>query len=123
MDFALSEEQIMLRDGAARYLTEHYSFDQCRKLLERDGGFGEVESFETLLRNWHVKGLSVRPVHRMVAHSGFIIVSRRLASPSRAASEPLPTVTPSPASDDNGAVAKAPGSCDDSSDSDDDDPL
>src|SRR5215469_14201567 len=28
--------------------------------LERDGGFGETESFETLLRNWHVKGLSVR---------------------------------------------------------------
>src|ERR1700682_343711 len=61
--------------------------------LERDGGFGEVESFETLLRNWHVKGLSVRPVHRMVAHSGFIIVSRRLASLSRAASEALPTET------------------------------
>src|SRR6202140_211287 len=58
--------------------------------LELDGGFGEVESFETLLRNWHVKGLSVRPVHRMAAHSGFIIVSRRLASPSRAAAEPLP---------------------------------
>ncbi|MBF6570258.1 MAG: tRNA (adenine-N1)-methyltransferase [Candidatus Binataceae bacterium] len=41
--------------------------------------FGEVESFETMLRNWHVKGLSVRPVHRMVAHSAFIIVARRLA--------------------------------------------
>ena len=23
--------------------------------------FGEIESFETLLRNWHVKGMSVRP--------------------------------------------------------------
>jgi len=91
--------------------------------LERDGGFGEVESFETLLRNWHVKGLSVRPVHRMVAHSGFIIVSRRLASPSRAASEPLPAEIASPGSDDNGAVAKSSGSYDDSSDSDDDDPL
>ena len=43
MDFALSEEQIMLRDGAERYLTEHYSFDQRRKLLERDGGFSELQ--------------------------------------------------------------------------------
>jgi alkylation response protein AidB-like acyl-CoA dehydrogenase len=43
MDFALSEEQIMLRDGAARYLTEHYSFDQRRRLLERDGGFSESQ--------------------------------------------------------------------------------
>jgi alkylation response protein AidB-like acyl-CoA dehydrogenase len=43
MDFALSEEQIMLRDGAARYLTEHHSFDQRRKLLEHDGGFSESQ--------------------------------------------------------------------------------
>jgi alkylation response protein AidB-like acyl-CoA dehydrogenase len=43
MDFALSEEQTMLREGAARYLAEHYAFDQRRKLLERDGGFSESQ--------------------------------------------------------------------------------
>ena len=42
--------------------------------------FAEIESFETLLRHWQVKGLSVRPLHRMVAHSAFIIVARRLAA-------------------------------------------
>ena len=42
--------------------------------------FAEIESFETLLRHWQVKGLSVRPLHRMVAHSAFIIVARRLAN-------------------------------------------
>lgn len=47
--------------------------------LQRHPGFAEIESFETLFRNWHVKGMSVRPVHRMVAHSAFIIVARRLA--------------------------------------------
>ena len=41
--------------------------------------FGQVESFETMLRHWQVKGMSVRPMHRMVAHSAFIIVARRLA--------------------------------------------
>jgi tRNA (adenine57-N1/adenine58-N1)-methyltransferase len=41
--------------------------------------FGQIESFETLLRHWQVKGLSVRPLNRMVAHSAFIIVARRLA--------------------------------------------
>ena len=80
--------------------------------LERDGGFGEVESFETLLRNWHVKGLSVRPVFRMVAHSGFIIVSRRLASYSQAGAAPLPAPGESPASDREAAAL------DDASDSD-----
>jgi tRNA (adenine57-N1/adenine58-N1)-methyltransferase catalytic subunit len=44
------------------------------------GNFAEIESFETLMRHWHVKGMSVRPVHRMVAHSAFIIISRRLAA-------------------------------------------
>ncbi|HYL60150.1 MAG TPA: hypothetical protein VEU51_14865 [Candidatus Acidoferrales bacterium] len=42
--------------------------------------FGEIESFETLLRHWQVKGLSVRPHFRMIAHSAFIIVSRKLAA-------------------------------------------
>jgi len=47
--------------------------------LQRRPDFSEIESFETLQRHWQVKGLSVRPVHRMVAHSGFTIVSRRMA--------------------------------------------
>jgi tRNA (adenine57-N1/adenine58-N1)-methyltransferase len=47
--------------------------------LDASAHFAEVESFETLLRHWQVKGLSVRPIHRMVAHSAFIIVARRLA--------------------------------------------
>jgi tRNA (adenine57-N1/adenine58-N1)-methyltransferase len=46
--------------------------------LQQRLDFGEIESFETLLRNWQVKGMSVRPMHRMVAHSAFIIVARRL---------------------------------------------
>ena len=89
--------------------------------LERHGGFGEIESFETLLRNWHVKGLSVRPVHRMVAHSGFIIVARRLASHSQAGAEPLPAPAESSALDDGAAGANESGSYEDASDSDDDD--
>jgi tRNA (adenine57-N1/adenine58-N1)-methyltransferase catalytic subunit len=43
------------------------------------GGFGAVETLETLLRNWHVQDRSVRPVHRMVAHTGFLVFARRLA--------------------------------------------
>jgi tRNA (adenine57-N1/adenine58-N1)-methyltransferase catalytic subunit len=47
--------------------------------LQQHSGFGQIESFETLLRHWQVKGLSVRPVMRMIAHSAFIIIARRLA--------------------------------------------
>jgi tRNA (adenine57-N1/adenine58-N1)-methyltransferase catalytic subunit len=37
-----------------------------------------VETFETLLRTWSVQGRSVRPDHRMVAHSGFLTVARKV---------------------------------------------
>jgi len=57
--------------------------------LQARADFGEVETFETLLRHWQVKGMSVRPFFRMVAHSAFIIVARRLADIS-AGAEPVP---------------------------------
>jgi tRNA (adenine57-N1/adenine58-N1)-methyltransferase len=44
-----------------------------------DHGFEHVETFEVLHRSWHVGGRSVRPDHRMVAHTGFITIARRLA--------------------------------------------
>jgi len=46
--------------------------------LEEIGGFATCETVETLLRPWHVKGLSVRPAHRMRAHTGFITTARRV---------------------------------------------
>jgi tRNA (adenine57-N1/adenine58-N1)-methyltransferase len=60
--------------------------------LQARADFGQIESFETLLRHWQVKGLSVRPLNRMVAHSAFIIVARRLAEPpSQAAASESPS--------------------------------
>jgi len=48
--------------------------------LREHGGFACIETMESLMRFWHIKGLSVRPEHRMVAHTGFITVARRIAS-------------------------------------------
>ena len=42
--------------------------------------FGMIETFESLLRTWSIQGRSVRPDHRMVAHSGFITVARKIES-------------------------------------------
>lgn len=44
----------------------------------RSGGFGLLSTFEGLVRTWNVDGPSVRPDHRMVAHTGFIVVGRKL---------------------------------------------
>jgi tRNA (adenine57-N1/adenine58-N1)-methyltransferase catalytic subunit len=48
--------------------------------LRAHGGFDEPTSWESLLRGWHVEGLAVRPDHRMVGHTGFLVTARRLAA-------------------------------------------
>ncbi|HSP36229.1 MAG TPA: tRNA (adenine-N1)-methyltransferase [Frankiaceae bacterium] len=47
--------------------------------LRAHGGFTEPAPSETMLRTWHAEGLAVRPDHRMVGHTGFLVTSRRLA--------------------------------------------
>jgi tRNA (adenine57-N1/adenine58-N1)-methyltransferase len=43
------------------------------------GAFSEPAAWESFARGWHSEGLAVRPEHRMVGHTGFLIVARRLA--------------------------------------------
>ena len=38
-----------------------------------------AQTLEVLQRTWHVEGQSVRPDHRMVAHTGFLTFARLLA--------------------------------------------
>jgi tRNA (adenine57-N1/adenine58-N1)-methyltransferase len=47
--------------------------------LRARGGFTEPRAWETLMRDWHIEGLAVRPDHRMIAHTAFLVTSRRLA--------------------------------------------
>ncbi len=47
--------------------------------LREAGGFGMVEVLELLQRGWTVRGRSLRPAHRMVAHTAFLVFARRLA--------------------------------------------
>ena len=47
--------------------------------LKEDGRFTEPLSSETIVRDWHHEGLAVRPMQRMIGHTGFLIVSRRMA--------------------------------------------
>ena len=44
--------------------------------MERSG-YAEIETLEVLVRSWHVTERSVRPDHRMVAHTGFVTVGRK----------------------------------------------
>ena len=47
--------------------------------IREQGSFDEPTAWESLVRGWHVDGLAVRPEHRMVGHTGFLITARRLA--------------------------------------------
>jgi tRNA (adenine57-N1/adenine58-N1)-methyltransferase catalytic subunit len=46
--------------------------------LWADGRFTDVRTTETLVRAWDLDGLAVRPAHRMVAHTAFLTVARRV---------------------------------------------
>lgn len=73
---------LVLRSGGV-YLSFVPTVPQVQRTveaLERTGVFGMIETFETLLRTWSIQGRSVRPDHRMVAHSGFLTVARKVES-------------------------------------------
>ncbi len=55
-----------------------------RRSLDDSKCWISTETVEVLHRTWHVQGESVRPDHRMVAHTGFITHARRIERTSTA---------------------------------------
>jgi tRNA (adenine57-N1/adenine58-N1)-methyltransferase catalytic subunit len=71
----------VLRPGGVLccYVATTTQLSSTVETLREHGGFTEPASSETLVRTWHVEGLAVRPDHRMIGHTGFLVTSRRLA--------------------------------------------
>ncbi len=69
-----------LRPGGilVAYLPTIGQVAQFREAVDA-GPFVLAETIEVLQRSWHVEGQSVRPDHRMVAHTGFLSAARRAA--------------------------------------------
>ncbi|MEO6715388.1 MAG: tRNA (adenine-N1)-methyltransferase [Mycobacteriales bacterium] len=61
------------------YVATTTQLSRTVEALRSHGTFTEPWSMEALVRNWHTEGLAVRPDHRMIAHTAFLIFSRRLA--------------------------------------------
>lgn len=47
--------------------------------IAASGRFTPVKAWETTVRDWHLEGLAVRPEHRMIGHTGFLLTTRALA--------------------------------------------
>ena len=61
------------------YVATTTQLSRTVEALRDHGTFTEPQSWESLVRGWHVEGLAVRPEHRMIGHTGFLCTSRRLA--------------------------------------------
>jgi tRNA (adenine57-N1/adenine58-N1)-methyltransferase len=64
---------------ACCYVATTTQLSRTVEALRGHGEFDEPAAWETLMRGWHVDGLAVRPDHRMVGHTGFLVTARRLA--------------------------------------------
>jgi tRNA (adenine57-N1/adenine58-N1)-methyltransferase len=71
----------VLRPGGVflAYVATTTQLSSTAEALKEDGHFTEPLSSETIVRDWHHEGLAVRPMQRMIGHTGFLIVSRRMA--------------------------------------------
>jgi tRNA (adenine57-N1/adenine58-N1)-methyltransferase len=61
------------------YVATTTQLSRTVEALRDHGTFTEPTSWESMVRGWHVEGLAVRPEHRMIGHTGFLVTSRRMA--------------------------------------------
>ncbi len=61
------------------YVATATQLSRVAEYIRGTGLFTEPDASETMVRGWHVEGLAVRPDHRMVAHTGFLLTARRMA--------------------------------------------
>lgn len=61
------------------YVATTTQLSRVVETVREHGGFTEPSAWESMVRTWHVEGLAVRPDHRMIGHTGFLVTARRLA--------------------------------------------
>ncbi|MBU1588912.1 MAG: tRNA (adenine-N1)-methyltransferase [Actinobacteria bacterium] len=61
------------------YIATVTQLSRVAEAIRASGNFTDPDPSETMVRTWHVEGLAVRPDHRMIGHTGFLMTARRLA--------------------------------------------
>lgn len=65
------------------YIATATQLSRVAEAIRDTDAFTDPDPTETLVRGWHVEGLAVRPDHRMIGHTGFLLTARRLAPGAR----------------------------------------
>ena len=75
-----------LRPGGivCAYVATTTQLSRFVETVRAHGGFTEPAAWESLVRDWHVEGLAVRPGHKMIGHTAFLVTARRMAPGARA---------------------------------------
>jgi len=60
------------------YVATTTQLSRLVEALRTHGSFTEPSAWESMVRGWHVVGLAVRPEHRMIGHTAFLVTARRL---------------------------------------------
>ncbi|WP_029135791.1 tRNA (adenine-N1)-methyltransferase [Nakamurella lactea] len=61
------------------YVASTTQLSRVAEALREDGGYTEPQAWESMHREWHLVGLAVRPEHRMIGHTAFLLSARKLA--------------------------------------------
>ncbi len=75
------------------YVATTTQLSRVVETLRVHGGFTEPHPWESMVRDWHVEGLAVRPDHKMIGHTAFLVTARKLApgeKPPRKTRRPAP---------------------------------
>lgn len=84
-----AEKAVASQPGGGVFCSYLPTVPQLQQLVEvLETSYREIEVFETMHRTWKVSGRSVRPDHRMIGHTGFVVVGRKVIhDPAPAAAE------------------------------------
>lgn len=89
----LTQRRLVPGGIVCAYVATTTQLSRFTETLRASGGFTEPHAWETLVRDWHLEGLAVRPDHKMNGHTAFLVTARRLAPGQR----PMPkTRRPAP---------------------------
>ncbi len=79
-EFARLAAEVLIPGGVlCCYVATVTQLSRTVESIREQSSFDEPTAWESMVRGWHVDGLAVRPEHRMIGHTGFLITARRLA--------------------------------------------